>query len=286
MKNTVWIFKGLPGSGKTTNAKQSQAKNPNLVRINKDDLRAMLNDGKWSRENEKFIIKVRDMLIELAVENGKDVVVDDTNLGSLHEDHISKLMAGKAYIGIQTFDISLDECIKRDSKREGKARVGEKVIRDMYNKYLKPPVEKYVPDQSLPYAIICDIDGTLAHMGNRSPFEWGKVGIDTVNEPVANIVDDYYDISEGTTVILLSGRDSVCRPETQQWLHDNGIRYHCLYMRPEGSMEKDCIVKRKLFDDHVRDKYNVLFVLDDRNQVVEMWRDLGLTCLQVAPGDF
>lgn len=57
-------------------------------------------------------------------------------------------------------------------------------------------------------------------------------------------------------------------------------------MRKSGDMRKDSIVKREMFDEHIRGRYNVNFVLDDRNQVVELWRSMGLTCLQVADGDF
>lgn len=57
-------------------------------------------------------------------------------------------------------------------------------------------------------------------------------------------------------------------------------------MRPEGDIRKDSIVKREIFENYIRDYYNIQFVLDDRNQVVEMWRSLGLKCLQVAEGDF
>lgn len=57
-------------------------------------------------------------------------------------------------------------------------------------------------------------------------------------------------------------------------------------MRPEGDKRKDSIVKAELFDKHIKDNYAVDFVLDDRNQVVKMWRDMGLKCLQVAPGEF
>ena len=57
-------------------------------------------------------------------------------------------------------------------------------------------------------------------------------------------------------------------------------------MRPAGDRRRDSIVKAELFDRKVRDEYRVLVVLDDRKQVVDMWRSLGLTCLQVAEGDF
>jgi hypothetical protein len=57
-------------------------------------------------------------------------------------------------------------------------------------------------------------------------------------------------------------------------------------MRKEGDVRKDAIVKGEIYEKNINGKYNVLFVLDDRNQMVEMWRGLGLTCLQVADGDF
>lgn len=57
-------------------------------------------------------------------------------------------------------------------------------------------------------------------------------------------------------------------------------------MRPAGDHRRDAIVKRELFDLHIRHQYRVTHVLDDRTQVVQMWRALGLTCLQVADGDF
>ena len=77
-----------------------------------------------------------------------------------------------------------------------------------------------------------------------------------------------------------------CRAETEKWLEDKEVEYVALFMRPEGDHRKDNIVKEEIFNNHIRNKYNVIFVLDDRNQVVEMWRSLGLKCLQVADGDF
>ena len=59
-----------------------------------------------------------------------------------------------------------------------------------------------------------------------------------------------------------------------------------LFMRASGDTRKDEIVKLELFDAHVRGKYDVRLVLDDRDRVVRMWRSIGLTCLQVADGEF
>lgn len=144
---------------------------------------------------------------------------------------------------------------------------------------------------ALPDCVICDIDGTLAIMGDRSPFEWEKVGVDTLNEPVAillEMVRDYgYKQRYANDIIILSGRDGSCRPETEKWLAENGVYHHHLYMRKPKDNRKDAIVKRELYEEHILGKYNVSFVLDDRDQVVALWRkDLGLPCFQVNYGSF
>jgi hypothetical protein len=87
-------------------------------------------------------------------------------------------------------------------------------------------------------------------------------------------------------VFAVSGRDGSCRELTENWLAANNIPFDGLFMRPVGDMRKDSIVKMEIFENEFKGKYNIKFILDDRNQVVAMWRSLGLTCLQVADGDF
>ena len=101
---------------------------------------------------------------------------------------------------------------------------------------------------------------------------------------VKKLVNNYY--SEDNYVIIFSGRDSICQELTVEWLIENEIWYDNLLMRPKGNNEKDAIIKRRMFEENIRGKYIVEYVLDDRNQVVEMWRSLGLICLQVADGNF
>jgi len=135
--------------------------------------------------------------------------------------------------------------------------------------------------------IIVDIDGTLAHKGDRSPFHWERVGEDLPNVPIIRLLECIQESCEdGLVTILMSGRDSVCRPETEEWLRVHHIKYDHLFMRPEGNTEKDSIIKKRLYEENIKDKYSVWLVLDDRNQVVEMWRSEGLICLQVADGNF
>lgn len=278
----VLLLRGLPASGKSTYAKELVSKNHNWVRVNKDDLRAMMNNGEFSGKLEKQVIRTEREIVENALKIGKNVVVDDTNFNPIHEEYFRQLAKTyKAEFEIKFFDTPLEICMVRDNKRPN--GVGETVIRRMYNQYLKSEPAVYEHNRSLPTAIICDIDGTLAHMEDRSPYDWSRVYQDEVDPIIKKLLDT---IKYKYLIILTSGRDEVCREETNKWLRENDVPYGMLLMRPEGDIRKDSIVKRELFERYIRDYYNIEFVLDDRNQVVEMWRSLGLKCLQVQEGDF
>lgn len=284
----VYLTKGLPASGKTTWAKEQLRKNPDgIKRINKDDLRAMLDDARWSGKSEKFILQARDQLILSALEYGKHVIVDDTNFHPKNEARIRELVAGKAEIEIVDFThVPLEECLARDRKRQN--NVGEIVIRDMHKKYLaREEMPKFVPyNHELPDCYVFDIDGTLALRQNRSPFEWDKVGQDVLNEPVGTIYRSLRNAARGCKFFLVSGRDDVCRQQTETWLDSYTLLHSGLFMRPQGDMRQDAIVKEEIYRQHIEGKYNVLAVFDDRNQTVRKWRELGLPCFQVADGDF
>lgn len=281
-KQAVVLLKGLPASGKSTAAKEMVRMNSNWKRINKDDLRAMIDDGQWSPSNEKLILKVRDGLIMQFVNEGFNVIVDDTNLHPKHEEHIRQLVGDKAKVEVQFFDVSVDECIERDLKRTNS--VGEKVIRKMYTEFLKPKPEPFVQDSNLPDAYIFDVDGTLAFKGDRGIYEYDKVLLDTCNEPVARVLRQL--VANGNTIIVCSGRNDDSYNLTAEWLNSQELPFDMLLMRKTGDMRKDSIVKKELYDKNINGKYHVLGVFDDRDQVVEMWRNIGLTCFQVAYGDF
>jgi hypothetical protein len=139
-------------------------------------------------------------------------------------------------------------------------------------------------------AWIVDIDGTLALRGDRSPYDWAKVGMDPPNKPVITVARA---LAARSSLIYMSGRMEQCREQTRQWLHTFVCKdplCMCaapLLMRKDGDNRPDQIIKRELYERHVQGIYEVEGVLDDRDRVVRMWReDLGLTCLQVAYGDF
>jgi len=290
---TIHFFKGLPGSGKSTEAERMVREKPgSYVRVNKDSLRAMLHAGHHSKGNERFVLDVRNAIVRRALLDGKHVIVDDTNFDPKHRMAIDAIaeevrsLKGSCAVEERFFDVPLEECIARDLKRQNS--VGERVIRRMYNQWLRPVKPEIVPavqDRTLPHAIIVDIDGTLAKMKDRGPFEWDKVGQDELMKDVRSIAMTWRFMRD-RQVIICSGRDEVCRALTEEWLRKNEVFYDLLLMRPTGSNARDTEVKEQMYREHIEGKYYVDFVLDDRDQVVRLWRDLGLRCLQVADGDF
>ena len=135
-------------------------------------------------------------------------------------------------------------------------------------------------------AIIVDVDGTLADMrGIRKPFEWDKVSEDKPYLDIIEMIQDFASLNK-YKIIITTGRDGSCMQDTVKWLDKHKVPFNEFYMRGEGDFRKDNIIKSEIYMDHIRPKYDVKFDVDDRDQVVEMWRSLGLRVLQVAPGNF
>jgi predicted kinase len=287
----VILMKGLPGSGKSTLAKKIILENPETYkRINRDDLRAMFDNGTTSQSNEKFVKKVRDLLIVKCLEEGKSIVVDDTNLSETNLRRVTQLVQEyntkfNEKVTVEVVEVNTDVavCIERDALRE--KPVGEKVIRKMHEQFFKDSPEYAIQNPELPKAIICDLDGTLALMNGRNPFDASKCDQDELNEPVANVLRNYKKLDY--KILLVSGREDKYKEPTLRFLEKHAIEFDDLIMRKSSDNRKDSIVKTEIYTDFIKDKYFVEFVLDDRNQVVDTWRkDLKLPCFQVYYGDF
>lgn len=144
-------------------------------------------------------------------------------------------------------------------------------------------------------AIIFDIDGTLAIRATgpdgRGPYDWDRVGEDTVNESVmtiANMLGFAAGATDDYEVLFFSGRDERCTFQTNLWLRHHYSYDYLLRMRPEKDNRPDYEVKREMLE-WATEFYDIVAVFDDRNQVVDMWRDNGITCMQVCSreqGDF
>lgn len=142
--------------------------------------------------------------------------------------------------------------------------------------------------------IIADLDGTIALIEHRRHFVEGKhkdwdafyaaCVEDEPNMPVIRVLQRMS--STGFIINIFSGRSEVVRAQTETWLRHYLRWYDCLLMRPEGDSTPDEVLKRGWLYKNADLKDKVLFVLDDRKKVVDMWRSEGLTCFQVAEGDF
>lgn len=292
----VILTVGLPASGKSSWAREYQSIQEKVKIVSKDNLREMLDCGRHTPTSENFILKVRNSIILEAIKNRFNIVVDDTNLNPIHLKSIQKLVEdfnknddyNDYDIKVETkfFNVPLEECIKRDSLRE--KSVGEKVIRDMYNKYIDKweDLKLNTPNKNLPKAIMVDIDGTVAKNVSRGFFDWHRVSEDYPHDDIINLVKIMR--NQGYNVIFVSGRDGVCFVDTKNWLEryfnvDDGFR---LFMRTEGDNRPDEVIKKEIYYDRIIHNYYIEYVLDDRNKVVKMWRDIGLRVLQVADGDF
>ncbi|WP_155371905.1 phosphatase domain-containing protein [Catellatospora vulcania] len=291
---TLTITRGLPGSGKTTWAKDQPG-----VRVNRDDLRRMLHGGNlgegWA---ERQVTVAQRAQVEALLKAGADVICDDTNLRARVVRELADLAVDcGARVVLRDFtDVPLAVCLERDAARPEAERVGAEVIERFHERYLAGHREPlvlpspgprlvYEPNPELPRAVLVDLDGTVALMGDRSPYDHTRVHLDLPHQPVIDAVRALH--AAGHAIVYCSGRVDACRESTAAWLDQHvGVPYAALHMRVTGDQRKDSVVKREIFEHDIRHAWYVVAVLDDRNQVVRMWRDLGLTVFQVAEGNF
>ncbi len=290
----IILLQWLPASWKTTWANEFIKENKSFYRISKDDLRETFAHLK--KENQKefeqiIIIKERALVLEY-MQKGLNIILDNTHLlfkrnsRNPHIDHYKAEAKKYGYeFEIKTFYIDLLDALIRDSKREKK--VGIEVYERFMKTYIIPTEMPQNPppfknDDSLPTAVIVDIDGTLAFMDwKRSPYDYSKVGGDRVNNKLLSLLS-----SLDATIFIVSGRKSECRKETEEWLKDNWVLYHKLFMRLDDDTRDDATVKEEIYKQNIEGKYNVLWVFDDRDRVVKMWRKQELPCYQVYYGNF
>jgi len=312
----ILILIGISGSGKSTFSMQFCTENPNWLRVNRDELRKSMlavslteywrADNNFIQRTESLVNELHNTAIKTALKKGWNILVDNTHVKQAYISQIIKLVAEfQVEIRFKLIDTSLEESIERDKNRID--QVGETVIREQSErlKILKKnldfeqvisisptdktsAVQQMKQDETLPKCVIVDIDGTVADKGKRMAYDWGRVGEDTPKVNIIRLVKILK--SEGYHVVFFSGRDNVCRPQTLSWLcfhfqwQETDFQ---LFMRNENDNRKDSLIKKELFDTLIKNKYFVDFVIDDRNQVVDMWRmELGLVCLQVDYGDF
>ena len=268
--------------------------------MNRDELRRMLHGGLvgggWAEQRVTIAQRAQ---IEALLRAGINVICDDTNLNVRVARGLAELgRACGAEVRVRDFlDVDVDECIARDAARPEPERVGAAAILAMHRRYLAGRVSlpspetieaapaPYLPPDGAPEAILVDLDGTVAMLGDRDPYDESQLSLDKPNTPVITVVRAL--AAAGFRIVYCSGRTEASREDTVSWLDTHvGVDYDALYLRRSGDHRRDSTVKREIFDEHLRHSYRIVMVLDDRNHVVRMWRSLGLTVLQVADGDF
>lgn len=305
------LCKGAPSSGKSTWAKAKIAENPDQwLRCNNDDIRSMCNDSIYSPSYEKLISSAREFFIREGLKSNRSIILDNVNSNDSHWEKacsIAKSLNKDITVSEMPFYLDLPSLIARDAARTGTACVGEKVVRKFWKELGGESFKDYAPrkevftkdnvrdneiwiprkqDSSLDNCLISDLDGTISiFAGKRSPYDASRCNEDDVNPIVQETINLYY--KNGHKIIFCSGREDKYREPTVQFLtkHFPGMSYKLL-MRKSGDLRKDSIIKEEIFLNDIEGKYNVRLILDDRDQVVFLWRSLGLTCFQVAPGNF
>lgn len=295
--STLTIMRGPSGSGKSTWSSGV----PNAVIVSRDALRlALFGDESQAyyqrpdlRQCEELVTVAEHAAIKAGLSAGKHVISDNTYIEPKFMKGVIKIAHSVgAKVEVKVFDVPLRTLLARNAMRaaHGGRDVPEEVIRKQHDRFqhtknyeIEVPrtPEPYNGTPGKPEAIMVDIDGTLAHMNDkRGPFDWKNVGVYDVDHVVSDVVRMAYVMDY--TVIVMSGRDAVCRPETEAWLRKHTIPFDHLFMRPEKDMRADNLVKADLFDEHVRDDFDVKFVIDDRWQVCEMWLTMGLKVFNVS----
>jgi predicted kinase len=225
----IHFFVGLPGCGKSTEALKMLEEHPDRYRrVNKDLIRTMLIGPRVTFHAENMVENIQSYAMEVLLAKGFDVICDNTNFKDKYYYAACEVAkrVGDVQIIERYFEVSLEECLSRNSKRPNP--VPENVIRGMWEKNIKgkvvpqrteyfPPTRKvFKRDPNLPDAIISDVDGTIAiNEGGRSYYDYTRVLEDSVNVPVANVIKTYKAI--GTKIIIVSGRDDICLSDTETW---------------------------------------------------------------------
>jgi predicted kinase len=299
---TITLCRGLPASGKSTWAKQQvEESNGQIVRVNMDDIRAMVGLP-YSKDAEAIALDIQDKAILAAVKAGKDVIVDNTHIEKNMPKRIKRLFDGEVLFKVQDFShITTEDCITNDWSRaiDGERSVGETVIRKMAARIdkwkltaewmndvvLSAPLE-FDPD--LPYCVVWDTDGTTAKHVARSPYDYTRVLTDAPHADIVLLKDVIEDGLPWAPHFGMSGRPDTCRADTEEWNAIHHIRFQEFYMR-DGIDQKDwndADVKQYMVDKYIRGKYNILAWFDDRDRVVRRLRKLQIRVLQVADGAF
>ena len=305
----IIVTRGVPGVGKSSFAQHYQSQNTPAIIIERDLIRKEISgEGKpGEREFESKVTDIQHKRVKWSLREGLDVIVSDTNL----PDRAVKVWMQIAHemgaeVDVMDFrNVPLTDVLEANAHRHGTEKyVPIEVIMEKHERFIKgrdltAPVQftpkvakssnfvarKYKHGTG-PQTYLFDMDGTLAL--NTSGREWhdgSKAHLDSVNLEVYRVLVDLY--KAGNDIIIVTARGAEHLDVTKKWLDFHMVPHSNIFSRKAGDKRDDFLIKHELFWEHIApmERY-IAGVFDDRQCVVDMWRDMGLTVFQVAPGDF
>lgn len=293
------IMQGLPASGKSTRAAEIMKADGNAVRINKDLIRTMLHFDNFTGKNEGMTRDAARVLALHFLQQGKNVIIDDTNLNPGTLQSWKDLAKGAdAKIQHEVMTTSIQDCIERDAAREKK--VGRSVIVNMALKAgMYPHKERGF--------VVCDIDGTIADIKHRLHFvkppnthlhtegaiegldfkkDWKSFFEASPSDPVRHDTLGLLANALGTDheIIFVTARPETYRKQTEEWIQRHVPGYTTIIMRAAHDKRPDTEVKKDIYEQYLK-HYHVFYVIDDRPAVIRMWREQGLEVIDVGSGE-
>ena len=304
MVEKIILTRGIPGSGKSSWAKQFVAEDKeHRIRLNWDDMRNMMGPY-WvpSREfvNKKMLWTAINT-IAYDSETWYIVVIDNMNLNPKgYEEYYHWLKYYNETIEqynkvceleFKDFFTPVEECIRRDSLRTNP--IGEKTIKDIWNKYKHfiqtTSVEKYVdnlikPDPNKPACVVIDMDSTMCFNTNKRAWYGEGSTEEMINDkPNLGIVKCIEILQNYFPIIVATGRDTSQIEVTKQWLDKYHIKPKAFYFRKKGDYRKGVVVKKEQIT-QILENYNIMVIFEDSQPIVDMYRKMGLTVLQPNNG--
>lgn len=290
------LLRGLPGSGKTTTAlRMLEQYGDNALRVNRDDIRAMLfRDRAWEPRQENMVRAVERTIVGLALGKYEHsvVIVDNLHLSAasienwrtfVHE--FNTMSDTELHMQVYYIDTPVEECIIRDASRP--KPVGRSVIVGwaLFSGVYHVPPGGFV---------LCDLDGTLANYDHRIHYlvDWNDKSAffahmehDTVYEDIATQLRMH--LKQHTDIFYVTARDEKYREVTETWLQKYDLNFHkALFMRPSWDKRSDIDVKNDMLAKFKEGNYFPVIkaIYEDRPGVVQLYKDLKLPVIVCNDG--
>jgi predicted kinase len=310
MKELI-VLCGPPGSGKSTWAK-------NFIKHELNSYHYVNQDSHGKDDHKR--------LFNLALDCGANVIVDRMGFNKEQRQRYlapAKVLGYRTRIVVlhQPKQVCYDRIIAREGHetiKAGDTATAGKVLHFFFKNYERPTqdeadqIQFVYPGGPKTKAVIFDLDGTLCNIDHRLHYvkgpgkkDWknflSNVDKDNVNEWCRQLIKSMDALKY--KIVYCSGRGQEYKDKTTKWLGSNELYEYCnevakdkngdyylkeehLYMRERGDHRTDYIIKEIILDFELLTRFEILFTVDDRKQVVDMWRRRGITCLHCAEGDF